>query len=931
MRRLAYFFDGYTPNMLYGRDAELAQIDRLLARARTGQSGSLSVCGEVGVGKSAILDHAVLVADGMRVLRGTCIESEAELPFAGLHLLLRPVLDRLDVLPGPQADALRGAFGLADVPRTDRFLTGLATLTLLTELADGEPTVCTVDDAHWLDQASATALLFAARRLDAEGIALIFGARDGGLVCGSAGIQVLRPGALDHEASARLLAEVAADLARPVRDRIIEQSGGNPLALIELPAALTAEQRAGRMHPQTFHIGTLPVSSRVQDIFQNRIEALPERTRLLLLVAAADDTEDLGIVLTAAGLLRTSIGDLAPAEQARLVQTGDGTLRFRHPLIRAAAYQSAASSHRIAAHRALAEALGAAGQPDRQAWQLAAAATGPDEAVAAGLERAAEYARRRGGYAAEAAAYERAALLSPDRPQKGRRLALAAAATGAAGQLRQAGALAERAGYLVDDAQVLAALAEVQAAVEFEIGSSGRAAASLLAGAAGVAAVAPDLAAKMLVEAAHEAIYGSAVQTARRAARDLAQMDASPPYAAFVPAVAGLASIMADELSAGVREIRQTLSDLRQLNAADPLASLPPGLRRLAAVCALTVGDDQGAHDHAATLAEECRRQGMISLLPHALQLLAAAQQFLGLHADARASGMEGLRIACDTGQEHRAAHLSGVLGRIAAIEGDETACRALAEQAATWRSAPAVNSADHSLSLLDLGAGRPDAALARLTDLTARPGRHTLIAIFSLPDLVEAAAASQRPELGGPALARFEAFSLAAGQPWAAAVVMRCRALLGQDTAVSFEEAVRMHSDGGRPFERARTELFYGSWLRRNRRRADARGQLESALDIFSRLGAAPWAARARSELRATGVSQHGTATPPDDGDLIGRLTPQELQVVRHAAAGLSNREIGALLFLSPRTVGYHLYKAYPKLAVTTRAQLARLVLPVM
>lgn len=436
----------------------------------------------------------------------------------------------------------------------------------------------------------------------------------------------------------------------------------------------------------------------------------------------------------------------------------------------------------------------------------------------------------------------------------------------------------------------------------------------------------------MLVEAAHQAIYGSAADVARQAADELAALSAPPPYAVFVPAVTGLALIMADQLAAGTRAIRETL---RALEGRGPVAGqpdpLPAGLRRLAAICGLTVGDDQAAYDHAAALAADCRVQGMISVLPHALQLLATAQQFLGQHADARAAGLDGLRIARDTAQCHRVAHISGVLARLAAVEGDEQACLALANDSATWDSAPAVASASYTSGLLNLGLGRPDAALAQLSDLGSGPRRHTLIAIVGLPDLVEAAADAGRPELGERALARFEEFADAADQPWASAVALRCRALLGHDPGGNFERAVGLHA--GRPFERARTELRYGCWLRRNKRRTDARDLLESALATFIRLKAEPWAARARGELRASGVVLAATApaaTARDaHDDPVSLLTPQELQVVRHAAAGLSNREIAAQLFLSPRTVGYHLYKAYPKLAVTTRAQLARIMLP--
>lgn len=902
--------------VLHGRDEELAAIGLLLSAARSGRSGALAIYGDAGSGKTALLEHAVEQASGMRVLRGTCVESEAELAFAGLHLLLRPAMGSVDLLPQPQAAALRAAFGLADSSGADRFLAGLATLTLLTELADGGPLLCVCDDAHWLDQASATALLFAARRLDAEGIAICLASRGGGLIEGAADLPalILRP--LDRDASARVLAEHAAALTPAVRDRIIEMSQGNPLALIELPTALTAREQATRLDPWAFYVGTLPVSSRVQDAFAEQIARLPEPTRLLLLVASADDTEDLRIIGRAAAELGASLADVAPAQAARLVEVTGGMLRFRHPLIRSAAYQAGAPAS-IAVHRALAHALAHAGQPVREAWHLAAGASGPDETIAARLERAAQSARDRGGYAAEAAAYERAAALSTGDEATGRRLMLASAATMAAGQMHHAGALADRAARLVREPPSLARLAEIRAAAEFDNGSPRWAARTLLDGSAPIAGTVPSHAARMLLDAVHSALYGCDPDTASKAADMLGRLELPAPLDAFRPAAAGLACLLRGELTAGVPMVARTLETL-----GETALTLPPGLRRVAATCALAAGDDQLAHDLVVSLAAQCREQGGISLLPYALQVLAIAQQYLGRLADARANACEGLRIAEDTGQRHRFIHLNAILGRISAIEGDEKSCRELCGPASAHESPPVAGTAGTSLSLLDLGSGRYDDALARLEELLAGPARYTFILTYSLPDLVEAAAATHRPEAGAAALARFEEFSSVANQPWAAAAALRCRAQLGRNPEENFQQAARLHSDGARPFERARTELAYGRWLRRGRRRADARAPLESALAAFSHLGAVPWAEQARGELRAAGASVDG----PARSGLATRLTAQELQVVRRAAVGMSNREIAAELFLSPRTVGYHLYKAYPKLGVTSRGQLARL-----
>lgn len=712
--------------------------------------------GDAGTGKTALLDHAVRLAAGMRVLCATCVESETDLAFAGLHLLLRPAVERLNTLPGPQAGALRAAFGLADAAGADRFLVGLATLTLLSELADGEPLLCVCDDAHWLDQASATALLFAARRLGAEGIALIFGTRGGGLLGGTASLPAITLEPLDQDAAGRLLDEHATDLALLIRDQIIELSQGNPLALIELPTALTAEQRGGGLDQQALHLGILPVSSRVEDAFAGQIVRLPERSRLLLAVAAAEDTGDLGIILQTAATLGASLADMAPAERARLVELRGDRVRFRHPLVRSAAYQSSAVSLRTTVHRALAEVLAAAGQLDREAWHLAASATAPDEAIAAKLERAAEFARERGGYAAEAVAFERAAQLSADHEAEGRRLARAAEATLASGHLRPASVMASRAMRMISDPVGLARLAELRANFEFETGATRIAARILVEGAVGIAPAAPDLAVRMLSSAVHYANVAGDSGLAMRVVDQVATLTLPPELRAFVPAIIGLGHMTADQTGKGVREIRGVLRVL----AAD-VERYPPVMSRSVIGFALLAGDAQIALAVAAALAAQCRAQGMISMLPFTLTMLAETQLFLGRLTDARATGAEAMRIAVDTGQDQRVGHLNGVLARIAAVEGDERSCVELASHTASEDSGPAAW-AGTSLSLLDLALGRYDTAFSRLADLAAGPARNTLIVTLALPDLVEAAAGAQREDRALAALARFEEFSSA-------------------------------------------------------------------------------------------------------------------------------------------------------------------------
>ncbi|MCE6993361.1 AAA family ATPase [Saccharothrix sp. S26] len=891
--------------MLHGRSAELAVVDDLLSAARAGRSGVLVVRGEAGIGKSALLDLAATRAtspppgpSGFLVLRGTAVEPESVVPFAGLNLLLGPVVDRVDALPPNQATALRTALGLAPPDGGDHHLVGLAVLTLLADLAEHRPVLCLVDDAHWLDQGSAHALVFAARRLQAEGVAVVFAARDlHAPPFPAPGLPELRLTGLAPEHAAALLDEHAADLPSHVRDRIAEEADGNPLALLELPAA----QREGRLPAHAFGVAALPTHSRVQQTFADRIGTLPERTRTLLLVAAADDTGDPGVVLKAAGLLDATVDDLEAAEQRQLLRSDDGRLTFRHPLIRAAAYQSAPLKHRLAVHRALAEVLDDA---HRSAWHLAAATTAPDEQVARALARTAEDARDRGGYSAVASAYHRAAELTPDPVERGHRLAAAAGAAGAAGQFDRAVVLADRAWELVSDPVDGARVARIQARLAGEQGRSAQAAAQLLRAVSCAEHTDRELAGDLLFNAANHAWAGQDLDTLRDIAARARDLPGADDTRAVVTAALGLAG---DDVPGGMAALRGLLGS--------PYVGGPGNA--VTAWWHLVLGDDQAAHAWAFDLERRSRAQGALGVLPRALAYLARGRLHLGRHRDARATAEEGLRIAGDIGQEFSVGFLAGVLAELAAIEGDEVRCAELVS-ILTEGSSRSVRAAGAS-ALLDLGLGRHEAVLDRLADVAA--GADRLHSITSLPDLVEASARLGRHGFAENAATWYDEWASSTGRPWARAVAARCRALLTDDERW-YARAVDLHrAHEGRPFERARTELLYGEWLRRARRRADARPHLRSALAEFERLGATPWASRARTELRATGESR--SAPGPDP---LGTLTPQELQVVRLAAEGLSNRDIGAQLFLSPRTVGYHLYKAYPKLGVASRVELAKL-----
>lgn len=906
---------------LVGRDVEQARIQRLLTNARDERSGALGLRGAAGIGKSVLLDHAVSVAEAegsMHVVRGAGVESDSELAYGGLHQLLFPHLDRLDALPAPQATALRCAFGLAEGEEANRFLISAGTLSLLADLAEDAPLLCVVDDLQWLDQGSVEALLFAARRFVADPIAVLFAVRETSVPFEIAGVEVIDLSGLAAPDAARLLDDHAPELIEPVRTRVLAESGGNPLAIIELGWSRIAARDVDESDPAE-QVRPLPVTRRVQEAFRHHIVELPDPTQRALLVAAADTAAPLATTLHVIESLGGTPGDLAPAERDRLVRI-DSQITFRHPLVRAAAYHDAPLHRRIEVHRAYAEALRADADADRRAWHLAAATTTPDEAVAAELERAAERAWHRGGAMAVSAAYERAGRLSADPELKARRIARASQAAFDAGKADRAARLAAEALALTTDPGIRADAIYTRGAVEYERTSPRADAELTIEAAAFMRDTDPERAALTLFEAAHAARHGAAHDLLQRAADLMRGFTPPEQWASVVAALLGWA-----ELFAGRPEL--AVGPMRDLHTATRSGGHDLMHRITAGFGGLMIADDDGVIAGTEDMLAEVRATGALGWVPYTLNVLAVARLFRGEFADARACVAEGASVSDELGNATESLAHRSVEVWLHAVSGDEARCRALAEEVLPRaRARHRVNAeiAAWGLGMLDLSARRFGEAFDRLERVSQGPASRDLL-LRAVPDLVEAAVRSGVPDRAHGPLAVFRHWAEYVDRPVATGLVLRCRALLADDGDADelYAEALRLQERHGGPYERARTQLVYGEWLRRRRRRTEARAHLAAAVSAFERLGAKLWAERARGELAAFGER---VDEPRRSGPLI-LLTPQELQVVRLAATGHTNKEIAAQLFLSPRTVGHHLYKAYPKLGVTGRAELADLV----
>jgi DNA-binding CsgD family transcriptional regulator len=910
--------------MLIGREPELGQLDELLGEARLGRGRALTLRGNAGIGKTVLLDYAVRQASGFQVLHYTAVEFEAELPFAGLQALLGPLVDLLPEIPEPQARALRVALALESIATTNRLAVYAGVLSLFGEAAERIPLLVVVDDAHWLDRPSAEALTFAARRLTAESLALLFAVREGEGADFGAALPTVELEPLETAASMELLHErFGSTIATTVARHLAEATGGNPLALLEVATLLDEGERAG-LEPLPDH---LPASESVERTVRRTLRRLSPEARRALLVAAASDS--------------TTGGDLAalePAEEAGLVRIHTGSVTFRHPLVRSAVYHAASGDDRRAAHRTLADALTGEEDSDRRAWHLAAAAEGPDESVAAALEAAASRFVERGGQASASRALERAAELSEGDDACARRLHAAGRAAEHAGDLERAAVLAEQALARGRDPGIRAAarvlawqvndwrgLAEDDVELETE--------------AERLAPSHPARAALMLYVSSNAAWRRLDLERALRLARKSVELT---PANAARSADGSWKPWMADLAYGNHWNLAFVLFFLGRPTEADEAVRglLPPAdaSEIVARASPLSMNyhaylerydEARSSHERVLRLA---RAEGHVWAEMWLTRSLAFVDLLQARFPAARAGAARSLAIAESIGVPGAIALSLSVLAWLAAVEGRESEAREQVGRADELAQRGIGNlllraRLQATLGLLELGLARPLAAIEKLrpvADMFERHGVREPSILPYGPDLIEAYARAGEREAATRELAKLAELANALDRRWALAAVARLQGLLGRDDDLDehFGAALELHEHGaGSAFDRARTELLYGERLRRAKRRVESREHLRSAIELFDGLGAAPWSEQARRELRASGES-----IPRRDPTAPEKLTPQELQVALQVAEGKTNRDVAAALFLSPKTVEFHLTRIYRKLNIHSRAELVRL-----
>jgi DNA-binding CsgD family transcriptional regulator len=909
--------------MLVDRRTECRQLDQLLDSLQSGTSQALVIRGDAGIGKSALLEYLVSQASNHQVVRAAGVQADSELAFAGLHQLCAPLLSRLDSLPGPQRDALGTAFGLWDGRPPERFMLGLAVLSLLAEAATEHPVVCIVDDTQWLDHTSVQALGFVARRLGAESVGLVFAIREPTDEQSFAGLPQLALDGLPSEDARELLtAANPGPLDERVRDRILVEARGNPLALLELPRDVSYAVLTGG--PGL--LSSTGLARRIEDNFRRRLTPLQPDLRRLLLVAAVEPLGEPSLVRRAARLLGIDVDTVDPAGLDGLMQWGE-RITFRHPLVRSAVYREAAPAQRQEAHRALAEVTDPAVDADRRAWHLAHAASGPDEHVAGELERSAGRARARGGLAAAAAFLERSTRLTPDPAQRAGRALAAAQAKIQAGALDAALDLLDLAevGPLPDVQQARVDVVRAQRAF---VMNRGRDAPPLLLRAAKrLEPIDVDLSRATYLDALSAAIFaglfagpGGGAQEVARAARAAPRPLGAPRAPDLL--LDGLAANFNEGYAAGVPILREALTSFgRGMSVDEELHWL-----WLACVVALYLWDDERWDVLSSRYVELARTAGALSELPLALSQRAYLLIFAGDLTAAAALTDELETVTEATGSNptpYGALALAAMRGR----QGEASArIEATINDATRRGEGIGVAVAERANAVLNNGLGRyreaMDAAHRALEYQPYAHVRYPGVANWSAAELVEAAARSGLP---GTATETFDWMSDMTGvsrTDWALGIEARSRALLSDDDSAEalYREAVDRLSGTLVRIELARARLLYGEWLRRRGRRNDARDQLRVAHEMFIAMGAEAFAERARRELAATGERTQRRA-----GTAVVELTAREAQIARMASDGLSNPDIGARLFVSPRTVEYHLGNVFAKLNITSRHELNR------
>jgi DNA-binding CsgD family transcriptional regulator len=886
---------------LVGRAVECARIDALLDDARAGHSSTLLITGEPGIGKSALLRYAAARATAMTQLHAQGIESESELAFAALADFFQPVLDCLAEIPARQAGALSGALALGPPTTTDRFVVCAATLSLLDAAAEKGPLLGIVDDAQWLDASSAQAILFAARRLEAEGIVLVIALRElAGTPFADADFEELRLTGLDRDEVELLLAS-RNGAAGDMTDELAAATAGNPLALIELSARLSESQLYGD-----------PLTT-VERSFLDRVSALPEATQQALLVLAASESPRLDDVTPALQALGLDLHDLDPAEREQLVVPVGDAIQFRHPLLRSAVYNGSTIGARRAAHRALAEVA----TGERSAWHLAAAAPEHDDEAAAALDRAAFATRGRGGHAEASVALERAAELTGDPNLRARRLLAAADDARLGGQAERAIRLLDEALASTKDELLRAEIVHLAGVVEMWSGAPLKAYGLLFGGAISAEASDRAKAARMLGDAAWASCMGGEITNGLEAARLACQLAENTDDVTSIVAgsTLGLALLLRGRAGEAMPYLEryQVLLDqpgleTRAFHLLRPVGQVLTWLERY-----------EQAHQVFAEMVERARSESALGALPYALAGKAEVDFRIGNWPAAYAGASEAVRIAEDTDQRTLLAFALISLARIEAGQGREEDCRAHADRAVETTSTGSITAYRASvLGLLALGLGKSEEAVEYLRELAHNVRERGLEEPNVMQwsgDLIEAYVRAGRDADAEGELEFLERQAAQTGRTWALAVAARCRGLLVPDD--QFDDAFAHQAPT--PYERARTELCYGERLRRARRRTDAREPLQAALETFERLGARGWAERAAKELAATGLTAK-TREP----SAAETLTPQELQVALTVARGATNREAGAALFLSPKTVESHLSRIYRKLNVRSRTELA-------